>query len=247
MNINLPSILDLSGSKKPTGSFEFTVPSTKDVHRVLIILVLAAINIAVLGTFGVNGGNRFVLGLSLAVACWCVVWLLLAAPSRSHSKRYYIRYRLTQVLAFTAYWSALTVSVVIPSLYISNPFTDSKQWAIDIIGLMLWPGIFVYIVSIPIIIFRSKKVQPLEIDSAVGHKPAKVFQTWRKWKRISGIWALWISITIFSLFMGSVYTHMDYARNMERCLPFCAEVFPGRSPWRGIQLFSDVFSGLLYR
>ena len=211
-------------STKSTGFLEFSVPSTKGIYRVLIIAVLVAIHIAELGTFGVNGGNRFVLGLSLAVACWCAVWLLLAAPSRSHSKRYYIRYRLTQVLAFTAYWSALTVSVVMKYFYETSPFTDSKQWAIDIIGLMLWPGIFVYIVSIPIIIIRSKKVQPLEIDSAVGHKPAKVFQTWRKWKRISGIWALWISITIFSLFMGSVYAHMDYARNMERCVPISNEL-----------------------
>ena len=173
MNINFPSLLDLSGSKKPTGSFEFTVPSTKDVHRVLIISALFAIVWVILsmseshaqGLWSVIG--LMVMSVLVAVPCWGIVWLLLAAPSRSHSKRYYIRYRLTQVLAFIVYFSVLQAEISVPIKHSATVFTDPEGWALIAIVHMVLYGIVIFIVSIPIVIFRSRKIQPLEVDSAV--------------------------------------------------------------------------------
>jgi hypothetical protein len=70
--------------------------------------------------------------------------------------------------------------------------------------LMLVPGIFIYIVSILVIIFESKNVKPLEVDSAVGHNPAEVFQMRKESKTIYGSRALWISITIVGLLVAVV-------------------------------------------
>ena len=206
MNINFPSLLDLSGSKKPTGSFEFTVPSTKDVHRVLIISVLAAIVWVILSMSESHAQGWWsligLMGMSVLVAvpCWGIVWLLLAAPNRSHSKGYYIRYRLTQVLAFIVYFSVLQAEIAHPIKHSATVFTDPEGWALIAIVHMVLYGIFISIVSIPIVIFRSRKVQPLEVDSAVGHTTAEVLQTKEKSKKIPSIGALWVLITIFGIF-----------------------------------------------
>ena len=126
-------------SKKPTGSYEFSVPSTKDVHRVLISSVLAAIAWVILSMSESNAQGWWsligLMGMSVLVAvpCWGIVWLLLAAPSRSHSKRYYIRYRLTEVLAFTVYGSTLTASLLLPLRYEVTIFTDPERWALTLI------------------------------------------------------------------------------------------------------------------
>jgi len=213
MNINFPSLLDLSGSKKPTGSFEFSVPSTKDVHRVLIISVLAAIVWVIMSQFWiyiVTGSESHAHGLwsliglmgmsvLVAVPCWGLVWLLLAAPSRSHSKGYYIRYRLTQVLAFIVYFSVLQAEIAHPIKHSATVFTDPEGWALIAIVHMVLYGIVIFIVSIPIVIFRSRKIQPLEVDSAVGHTTAEVLQTKEKSKKIPSIGALWVLITIFGI------------------------------------------------
>ena len=176
-------------STKPTGSFEFTVPSTKDIYLVLIISGLFAIVWVILSMSESHAQGWWsligLMGMSVLVAvpCWGIVWLLLAAPSRSHSKGYYIRYRLTQVLGFIVYFSVLQAEIAHPIKTSATVFTDPEGWALIAIVHMGLYGIFISIVSIPIVIFRSRKVQPLEVDSAVGHTTAEVLQTKEKSKK----------------------------------------------------------------
>ena len=183
--------------------FEFRVPSKRRVYGVLVVTLVAVIVYVILSMLSDDYPVLHWASCIVSVPCWGVVWLLLATPNRSHTRKYYIRYRLAQVLAMSAYFSALMIWVKTVGEGIS-PFDDLWNWAgMTILAWMVGPAIFANLGCIPIILKDSKTVRALDIESDVGHNPIRSVRD--KYQIVVLLCVVWIAVTILGLFFGAIY------------------------------------------